>query len=254
MEGVPQPNARAAALVTRYYETLSRGPYGTKDALQEMMDGDVNSMQRIIHDVSENAWVAYCAAKKATMSEHGFSGKAELARALDNLNPKSTDDQRIFAEELAYAIEAIQTTGKDRSTTSKDKSSKRRRTHSLHDIHSHLTELGTAIDNHVSIPSTPSATSNGLETNHHNINYYALEQPGSVDFGEDVHVDASLSECKTLFPAEFMASIQRRLSKREPNNYSSGRYNDVSSKRICSRSFWMSDADRISNREGGALC
>jgi hypothetical protein len=91
-------------LVADYYQKLPRGPYGLKEAWNEAKQADAKSTQRIILDTSELAWRAFFAAKKAAESQHGFTGKAELARLLNNLSNQSVEHQQAFAKQLALAL------------------------------------------------------------------------------------------------------------------------------------------------------
>ncbi|KAF1975430.1 hypothetical protein BU23DRAFT_579088 [Bimuria novae-zelandiae CBS 107.79] len=172
MEGDPQhERGQLIALVVQHFQTLSRGPYKVDQALQAAKQADANSTPGIILGESETAWRAYYAAKKATESQHGFSGKAEFARLLNSLSTQSIELQRAFARELALAMEsdASQPIEGDGDSGVR-KSAKRRQ-----------------------------------------------QVPSSVAIQEGVHMNASLKASRTLFPIEFMDSIQRVPSSRFPD-------------------------------------
>ncbi|KAH8704293.1 hypothetical protein GQ44DRAFT_716923 [Phaeosphaeriaceae sp. PMI808] len=204
MEGDSQSGRELLRLVVQHSRKFQRGPYKVDQALQEAKQTNLNSTQQIILRESESAWRAYYAAKKATESQHGFSGKVEFARLLDGLSAQSIEQQRAFAKELALAMESddLQPIEGDENTGLRNGAKRRR----------------TTIENHTPTPPTPNATPNGSGTFRTNLEPCASEQvPGSVVVQEGVHVDASLKASKALFPVEFMDSIQRIPDSRLPD-------------------------------------
>ncbi|KAI0435569.1 hypothetical protein F4803DRAFT_309017 [Xylaria telfairii] len=203
MEGGSQSPNELVHLVIQRFEKLTRGSYGVDEALQQAKHADANSIERIILDEGELAWRAYYAAKKATRSDHGFSGKAKLTLLLNDLTIQPVEYQYAFAKQLSLATarDTIQSMENDGGNDSK-KCPKRR----------------TAVNTFTRTPSTPTATSNGPSTNYTDLEYSAPEQvSGSVVHQDGVHVDASLKASKTLFPNEFMDSIQRIPSRQLPH-------------------------------------
>jgi hypothetical protein len=105
----PMENSDWSGLVTlvlQRYQNLTRGPYGVDDALQKAKQAPENSISRILSDRSESAWRAYFSADKASRSNHGFSGKANLTRLLDGLSGQPPASQRVFADQLASRMES----------------------------------------------------------------------------------------------------------------------------------------------------
>ncbi|KAF2257940.1 hypothetical protein CC78DRAFT_527107 [Lojkania enalia] len=187
---------RLIALVKQHFQGLQRGPYGVEKALEEAKQANANSTQRIILGESELAWRAYYAAKKATDSQHGFSGRAEFARLLDGLSTQSIEQQRAFAKELILAIEsdALQLPEDDGGTGAR-KGTKRRR---------------TTMESPILSTSPPNATPNGPGTNYTNLEHGSSQEIlNSLNVQEGVHVDASLQASGALFPVEFMESVRR---------------------------------------------
>lgn len=100
--------------------------------MQQAKHADANSIERIILSEGELAWRAYYAAKKATASDHGFSGKAKLTRLLNDLTIQPVEYQYAFAKQLALvtARDTIQSMESDGGNDSR-KCPKRRCTHSI---------------------------------------------------------------------------------------------------------------------------
>lgn len=98
-----------AKLIADFYHIREGGQrggiYGLKGALQQAKQADVNSLEKIILDCSEPAWRAYHTAKKATKSTHGFKGQAELSRLFIELSSQPIEQQRTFAQQLAFAMQ-----------------------------------------------------------------------------------------------------------------------------------------------------
>lgn len=122
--GDPLPRPPLVTLLVQRYQKLTRGPYRVDEALQRAKQADENSTQRILLDESEPAWRAYYAASKAIESNHGFSGKAELIRLLNDLSAQPIEGQRAFAEQLALVMESEEVNGSRQGA-------KRRRTYSI---------------------------------------------------------------------------------------------------------------------------
>lgn len=210
MESGLQSEEEFITKVIQVYRNYRRGPYGVEEALKEAREADTSSLSRIILDESEPAWRAYNAAIKSADLQHKFAGQAELSRSLKYLSNQSTEDQRAFAKQLAYALESD-------NETSSMRSAKRHRTCFSTYLIRVLMHIGP---NELDMPSlsTPNATPNSVDTN-----YINLEQSNSREtldiqgLQEGVHVDASLESCKTLFPVETMDSIQRIPNRRLPD-------------------------------------
>jgi len=206
MESYPQ-DERSQPLVA--YAALEfrkrlRGPYKVDKALADAKEADPSSTQRIILDESESAFLAYRNAKKQLESTHGLAGKAELLRLLEFLNTQSIDQRRNFAKDLASAIQSEAALNSDGSTVVR-RSNKRRRTCVNEPPVFALIPPGT---DERSAPAalTPDATPNSSGR--------GQEYSGAF---ERLHVDASLAAASTLFPLEFMDSIQRIPSSRDPH-------------------------------------
>ncbi|KAI0388295.1 hypothetical protein F5Y17DRAFT_242214 [Xylariaceae sp. FL0594] len=186
-------------LVIQRYRKLTRGPYGVDEALQRVSQADENSLQRIILGRSELAWRAYYAASKAAESDHGFSGKAELIRLLNDLRAQPVDHQRAFAEQLTCAM------GSEEVDMSRQNAKRRR----------------TTVENYV-VTSAPSVitTINSTDTRNLDSESYV---PGDVSnqlvSQRDVYFGAPLEPAERLFHRHFWDSIQRIPSGERPGIY-----------------------------------
>jgi hypothetical protein len=70
--------------------------------------------------------------------------------------------------------------------------------------------LGTATEINVVTPMTPDTTAESSSTNYNHLEPYTPQRiPNSGNLQEGLHVNASLRASKTLFPVEFMDSIER---------------------------------------------
>ncbi|KAI0912493.1 hypothetical protein F4823DRAFT_622787 [Ustulina deusta] len=198
MEGGEPAHPALVPLVIQHFQKFRRGPYGIDEALQTAKQADENSTQRIILDRSELAWRAYYAVSKATESDHGFSGKADLIRLLNDLRAQSVERQRTFAEQLASAIGSEEVYGSRQSA-------KRRR---------------TTVENHVAVPAPSTITTNSIDIRHIDSENCVLEDitdlTDQVVLQRDVYVGAPLQPAEQLFHGQFWDSIQRIPSKDQP--------------------------------------
>ncbi|KAK7210150.1 hypothetical protein V2G26_017328 [Clonostachys chloroleuca] len=90
-----------------YFQSMRRGPYA-QEAFQEATK-DPNSFEGILLGESQQALLAYLAAKKAvTRGPRGGLGGASMQRRIDGLSKASPEDQRAFAKQLSSQLEEVQ--------------------------------------------------------------------------------------------------------------------------------------------------
>ncbi|KAK2022503.1 hypothetical protein LX32DRAFT_192148 [Colletotrichum zoysiae] len=192
---------------------LKSGTYGVKTALPIAKQADPTSAERILVDISELAWLGYYAAKKKTASRHGTQGRAKLKVLLDKLEQAPVESKRLFARQLASAMEA-----EDIDVT---QAAKRRRRYFTKgsDLPSE-TFLGLA--NHTAATGPPSTTTSNAAT--HSINPESrpseqIHEHIPVVSEKDIYVGAPLKPAEKLINDQFWDSIQRIENKEQPGTW-----------------------------------
>ncbi|KAJ3578314.1 hypothetical protein NPX13_g2255 [Xylaria arbuscula] len=200
MECDTQRQADLITLVVNEYRKLARGPYGAKDALRVAKQADDHSIDGILLKKGDAVWRAYYAAKKATKLKHGFSGQAELTQLFNELNTKSIETQRAFAEQLASAM------GSDSQPSVES--------NAVSDVANGVKRRRTAEG-----CTTPTAPLNKIVTTHHIIpEHHTPERlPDNSASLKDVYVGAPLDPAKDLFYDQFWDAIERILSTENPD-------------------------------------
>ncbi|KAH8761578.1 hypothetical protein F5883DRAFT_678217, partial [Diaporthe sp. PMI_573] len=160
------------------------------------------ALSRILLDRSESAWRAYFSADKAARSDHGFTGKANLTRLLDELTSQPSASQRVFADQLASRMES-------EVGASAPISKKRRIT----------------VEDHMVAAVPPPITPRSADTHPNDLEHHVPEQPpdhviSAEDKGsKDTHFGAPLKPAQELFQEQFWDSVHR-IPGKQPGTWS----------------------------------
>ncbi|KAF4979445.1 hypothetical protein FDECE_18053 [Fusarium decemcellulare] len=168
--------------IVRHYRNMARGPYRVDEALEEAKQADETSIERILVETSESAWLAYYSMTKTSEMQRGFAGKAEFTRFIEDLRSQDTGRWREFARPLASEVgtEKVNISGR---------AAKRRLA-----------------------PARPTTTTSSTDT--HPVdddNCVPEPTPG------ELYIGAPLRAAKELFHTQFWESIERIPNPEQPN-------------------------------------